>query len=565
MTNPGDQTNNENDTVNLSVTAADATSGATLKYTAIGLPPGLQINTSTGQITGTVGLGASAGGPYTVTVIAGDGTNSASQTFAWNVNSPITITGQGDQTNNENDSVSLSITASDSINGSTVQYAAIGLPPGLQIDSSSGDITGTVAAGDAVNSPYSVTVIAEDGTYSSELSFNWTVNSPVTITTPDTQTNNEGDSVTLGIAATDTNSGTLTYSAQGLPAGLSINSSTGVISGTVVVGDSNIGTFNPTIIVNDGSYYSTTTFEWDVNSLITITDPGDQANTVGDTVSLQIDATDGGSGTMVYGASGLPAGLSINTSTGLISGTITSGATLIGSYSTTVTASDGTYFSSDTFAWTVTAAGTVTMTTPNNQSGTEGTPITTLTISASGGMLNYFAEGLPAGLIINPSSGSISGTPAVGDAVYSPYAVTVVASNGSNFAEETFSWTITSPVTLSAIPDQTNNEGDTATLGVTGSDSSGTLSYTAVGLPTGLKINTTTGTITGTVAPGAAANGPYSVTVIANDGTYSASQTFNWTVNSPITFTSVPADQSNVEGDDITRVVAFCASYRVAG
>ena len=69
-----------------------------------------------------------------------------------------------------------------------------------------------------------------DGTYSSTQSFNWNVNGPITITTPTDQTNNEGDSVSLAISATDTTSGaTLSYAAAGLPAGLSINASTGAI------------------------------------------------------------------------------------------------------------------------------------------------------------------------------------------------------------------------------------------------------------------------------------------------------------------------------------------------
>ncbi len=57
---------------------------------------------------------------------------------------------------------------------------------------------------------------------------------------------------------------------------------------------------------------------------------------------------------------------------------------------------------------------------------------------------------------------------------------------------------------------------------------SGTLKYSAIGLPGGLKINPSTGAITGTLAAGDAGDGPYSVTVLAQDGTYSTSQTFNW-------------------------------------
>jgi alpha-tubulin suppressor-like RCC1 family protein len=54
---------------------------------------------------------------------------------------------------------------------------------------------------------------------------------PVTVVQPGSQTSNVGGSVSLQIAANDSNGATLTFSATGLPAGLSINS-TGLISGS---------------------------------------------------------------------------------------------------------------------------------------------------------------------------------------------------------------------------------------------------------------------------------------------------------------------------------------------
>jgi uncharacterized repeat protein (TIGR01451 family) len=550
LTNPGDQTNNEGDAVSLSLSATDSGSG-TLRYAAFGLPPGLAINTSTGAITGSIAPGDAASGPYIVTVVANDGTYSATQTFAWTVNNPVTLTPPGDQTNSEGDSVSLSVSGSDATTG-PLSYSALGLPAGLKINPTTGALTGTVAVGAAADGPYTVVVTAGDGTYAATQSFTWTITSPVSITQPADQSNDDGNSVSLAISARTTGSGTLTYSAQGLPPGLAINPSTGAISGTVTVGASGIGSYSPTIIVSDGTYSNSVTFNWTVNSLVSLSDPGDQSNTVGDSVALTLSATDAGSGTPVYVATALPAGLSLNPSTGEISGTIGSGATAIGSYLTTIVVEDGTYSAVDAFTWTIAAAGPVTLTTPSNQSSSEGATAS-LSLSASGsGTLSYFALGLPAGLKINPSTGAITGTIAAGVAANGPYAVTVLATNGTDSASETFTWTVTGPVSLAAIADQTNQEGNTVSLSVSGSDSgSGTLTYTAVGLPGGLKINPSTGAITGTVGLGGAANGPYDVTVTAADGTSSASQTFTWAVTSPITLTAV-VDQTNYEGDSIT-------------
>src|SRR6185437_12083526 len=88
---------------------------------------------------------------------------------------------------------------------------------------------------------------------------------------------------------------------------------------------------------------------------VTVTNPGNQSGTVGTAVSLQIHATDSASGqTLTYSATGLPAGLSINSSTGLISGT----PTTAGTSSVTVTATDTSNASgSASFTWTINSSG----------------------------------------------------------------------------------------------------------------------------------------------------------------------------------------------------------------
>jgi hypothetical protein len=82
---------------------------------------------------------------------------------------------------------------------------------------------------------------------------------------------------------------------------------------------------------------------------VTVIDPGNQVRFVGDYSTLQMSAT-GGSGTYVWSASGLPPGLAINPSTGLISGTVNS----LGTATVTVTAVSGIGSSGFiTFNWTV--------------------------------------------------------------------------------------------------------------------------------------------------------------------------------------------------------------------
>ena len=88
---------------------------------------------------------------------------------------------------------------------------------------------------------------------------------------------------------------------------------------------------------------------------VTVTNPGNQTGTVGSPVSLQIHATDSASGqTLTYSTTGLPAGLSINPTTGLISGT----PTTAGSSNVTATATDTTgAHGSTSFTWVINPAG----------------------------------------------------------------------------------------------------------------------------------------------------------------------------------------------------------------
>ncbi len=216
--------------------------------------------------------------------------------------------------------------------------------------------------------------IEGEGMESDAISFfglnNATQGNTVTVTNPGSQTTTVQTAASVQVHATDSGSGqTLAYSATGLPAGLAINSSTGLISGTATT----VGTSTATVTARDGTGASgSATFSWVVDTVttgntVTVTNPGTQTSTVGTATSVQIHATDSGSGqTLAYSATGLPAGESISSSTGLISGT----PTTAGSSSVTVTAKDGTGASgSAAFTWSVstsTGGGTCHVTYTNN-------------------------------------------------------------------------------------------------------------------------------------------------------------------------------------------------------
>ena len=267
-------------------------------------------------------------------------------------NAAPTITNPGDQIGETGQAVSLTIAASDPDVGDTLTFSAGGLPVGLSIDPNSGLISGTptVAGG------HSVTVTVSDGEDSASTTFSWLItvpNTAPTVTNPGDQSGETGQAVNLTIAASDPDVGdTLTFSASGLPAGLSINPGSGLISGT----PGTAGVSNVTVTVTDGEDSASASFTWTLvapNNAPTITNPGDQSGMTGQAVNLTIAASDPDVGdTLTFSASGLPAGLSINPSSGLISGTPTVQAVS----SVTVTVSDGEDSASTSFTWTLVVA-----------------------------------------------------------------------------------------------------------------------------------------------------------------------------------------------------------------
>lgn len=144
-----------------------------------------------------------------------------------------------------------------------------------------------------------------------------------------------------------------TYTAAGLPPGVSINSSSGQITGKPTA----IGTYDVTVrpSASGTAVPALVSFTWDVvRGTITVTSPGTRITTAGSAVDLQIRATDSAPGyTPAFTATGLPPGVSIS-SGGLISGW----PYTPGKYDTTVTAKDSAGASASTsFAWTISQAG----------------------------------------------------------------------------------------------------------------------------------------------------------------------------------------------------------------
>ncbi|MCW2781651.1 MAG: hypothetical protein JWR35_2100, partial [Marmoricola sp.] len=134
--------------------------------------------------------------------------------------------------------------------------------------------------------------------------------------------------------------GTLSYAATGLPAGVAIDPSTGIISGAPVESD-DIKAYPVTVTVSDQTPSepdtATTSFTLTLSNALRVDPLSDGSVHKGAALTpIQVSAH-GGTPDYSYVATGLPAGVDIDPSTGLISGTPTDA---VGHYSVQVTVSD---------------------------------------------------------------------------------------------------------------------------------------------------------------------------------------------------------------------------------
>jgi type II secretory pathway component PulJ len=505
--------------------------GGTTPYTwsATGLPPGLTINASTGVIGGT----PSATGTFSsIVVTVTDARNlTATQTYSVTINPAPSITGPATLPPSTQGVAYPSTTITASGGTAPLSWFASGLPAGMSINTSTGAIGGTPTA----SGTFTVTVTVADVVgVTATRDYPLTINSPPTIGTtalPEWTVNRPYS------ATVSASSGTppYTWSATGLPNGLSIAANSGVISGTT----SKIGTFSVTVTIRDFvGAVATKNYSLTINPTPSITGPACctlPASTVNRSYPGQAVTATGGTNPYAWSAAGLQAGLTINASTGVISGT----PTATGTSSVTVTMTDAAgATATSTYSLTIHAAPSITTASlPNGEQGVAYSA----TVSAANGTTpyNWAASGLPAGLTINANSGLISGTPTASGTF--SITVTVTDTAGAT-ATRVYSVTIGAGPAISGpatLPAWTANRAyPSTTVNATG----GTTPYawSATGLPTGLSINAGSGVISGIPT----ATGTFSVTVKVTDtGGAVATQPYSLTINSGpvITTASLPA------------------------
>jgi hypothetical protein len=469
-------------TSNFTVQARDssgATATAPLSLTVA--PPALVITTSTLPA-------GSVGAPYSQTLAATGGTPPYTWSIAsGNLPAGLTLGGSGviSGTPSSGGSANFTVQVRDAASVTATRALSLTVLAPLVIT------TGTALPGGTVGIPYSVllTVTGASG------AVNW--------------------SITSGQ----------------LPAGLTLNAGSGIISGT----PASAGNFAFSVHVTDAAgALGNAAFTLSVGVALTIITPTALANGSAGSPYTQILSASGGTPpyTWSLAAGALPMGLTLSAA-GAIFGT----PTQVGTFNISARVADANSASATAPFRLVVMSGLTIATPPALPGATVGVKYS-VTLQPAGGTAPYVwvatSGSLPAGLTFHPA-GTIDGTPTASGS----FTVTVQVTDGnSNKATQTFTLQVAGALSITtASPLPPGNVGATyaQTLAASGGTAPYVWSVSGGGLPPGITLVAPTGALTGIPT----STGKFTFTVTVTDSaSVQAPKQFDLTIGQGLTFTS---------------------------
>jgi hypothetical protein len=506
------------------------------------LPAGLTLDPATGRISGTpTAIGAAEG--LSLAVTDADGRTASSKTFRIDVRDAMALAGAASAFGTIGQIYGpFQFTASGG--RSPYVYEMVGtLPAGLSL-SSAGILSGSPTRG-GTSTGLQVRATDQDGRTALSAAFDIQVSTALNMTAA------LPGAATTGIAyaGTATATGgrapyTFGLAAGTLPPGLSIDTATGAVSGTPTTPGSYAG-ISVNVTDADGRMAAA------APSAIVVSDPLSAsispAPAVRSTAYTAQVAVQGGRSSYRYAlaAGTLPAGLSLNASTGAISGTPTTVQVASG-LQVRVTDADGRTATTPTFAISVAPALSLSVRSP--LAATLGTAFTAAATAAGGRTAYGFdlaAGTLPAGLTLDAATGAISGTPtSVGRSVVTLRVTDVDGRTAT--AGTTIS--VVDPMVLAA-----TNSDAVATVGqpfsrglaVVGGQSPYVYALASGTLPPGLSLDVKTGTVAGTPSQ-VGTFGNLSILVTDAEGRTAATAAFVIDVRPALAFAGIPSAVATV-------------------
>lgn len=419
--------------------ASQGAGGYTFSVTDGTLPAGLKLS-SAGVLSGTpTAIGSSQ---FTLQV-ADSSQGTVSRIFTINIApQPLTLTTGPLSNTIVNTPISVQFAGSGGVPPYTfVEFGA--LPPGVDI-SRTGLLSGTPTK--AGTYPFQLFI---NDTAGASANKNYTLNVALPgllITPPSPLPSGEiNQPYTTQLAATGGIGPPYTWSATGLPQGLTIANNSGLIAGIPRAA----GTFTLGVTITDYSGAAATqNYTLVIASGTLIFSTTSLSNgAVGSSYSATVSAS-GGSGIFTYTASGLPPGVTM-ASSGTLSGT----PTTAGTYTVAVTATDSTGLTAST-SYKVTIAPQLVVTPVTLPDALVGTAISAVTLTATGGTPPYQwqSANLPPGLIL-ALNGTLSGTPtAQGTFSFTVYAIDNNGALSSGTEQLTVGLPTAPSATISGLP-----------------------------------------------------------------------------------------------------------------